>query len=83
MLGHLQLSGHLPNFESGFILDMLQAFFGYRHYDYRKCPTSLPLRGPPWDNFGPNRNLTSYFLAEDIMPRQVKTHNIFKINGGF
>ncbi len=26
---------------SGLILDMLQMLFGYRHYDYRKCPTSF------------------------------------------
>ncbi len=31
----------------------------------------LILRGPPRDNFRPNRNLPSYSLAEDIMPRQV------------
>ena len=35
------------------------------------------LRGPPWEIFGPNRNLPSYSLAEDIMPRQVKTHHWF------
>ncbi len=38
---------------------------------------SKKLRGPPWDNFRPNRNLPSYSLAEDIMPRQVKTHHWF------
>ncbi len=25
----------------GLIFDMLQMLFGYRHYDYRKCPTPL------------------------------------------
>ncbi len=35
------------------------------------------LKGPPQDNFRPNRNLPSYSLAEDIMPRQVKTHHWF------
>ncbi len=30
---------------SGLILGMLQMLFGYRHYDYRKCPTSFAFVG--------------------------------------
>ena len=40
-------------------------------------PFFLNLRGPPRDNFRPNHNLPSYSLAEDIMPRQLKTHHWF------
>ncbi len=27
--------------KAGLILDMIEMLFGYRHYDYRKCPTSF------------------------------------------
>ncbi len=56
MLRHLLIDQILKG--SGLILDMLQMSFEYRHYEYRKCPTSLWKAGLLYKNRGIKQQCT-------------------------